>query len=345
MIPDGLPAGQRRRQHVDPRATTRPCFHTGRAPIEAASLGLKLPRRPGRLPLQPRHRRRRRDDGRLRRWSSRHRATPPRSSRRSTPSSARAPGPTVVEFHPGVQYRHIMVAPADWADADVHPAPRPHRPAGACGRPVRRAAAPRGDGGEPRRCWPGSDLAANQIWLWGQGFQPRCRRSRSTYGLPAGMVTAVDLVRGLGVLTDMDVPDVDGRDRLVRHRLRGQARRRARRRSRDGADLFVIHVEATDEAGHAGDVDEKVRALENCGPRRPRRPGPGARRDGAVAAAAAARPRHAAAAARPTRRIPVPYLLVDSAVDGPGRHLHRAWRRRTPPVVPGHELMARLIGA
>ena len=50
-------------------------------------------------------------------------------------------------------------------------------------------------------------------------------------------------------------------DRLVRHRLRGQARRRARHPG-GGADVFLLHVEATDEAGHAGNLDEKVKALE-----------------------------------------------------------------------------------
>ena len=74
--------------------------------------------------------------------------------------------------------------------------------------------------------------------------------------------TAVDLVRGLGVLTDIEVVDVEGATGWYDTDYEGK-RDAALDALADGADLFIIHVEATDEAGHAGDVDEKVRALEN----------------------------------------------------------------------------------
>ena len=235
-------------------------FHTGRAPIEAASLGLRLPPRPGRLPLQPGDRRRRRDDGRLRRRSPvtdeaadviaalRRRARSRRTVARSSST-------------PGVQYRHILVAPADWADADCAP-PHDLSEQPACGPPARPPEAPRVDGGQPRRSSAGFGLAANQIWLWGQGFQPPMPCSRRGTACGPALVTAVDLIRGLGVLTDIErrrgrrVPPA-GYDTNYEGK-----RDAALRALRTGPDLFVIHVEATDEAGHAGDLDEKVRALE-----------------------------------------------------------------------------------
>ena len=55
-----------------------------------------------------------------------------------------------------------------------------------------------------------TELEANQIWLWGQGRVPKMAPFRDRYGLEAGLVTAVDLVRGLGVLTGMQVVEVEG---------------------------------------------------------------------------------------------------------------------------------------
>ncbi len=83
-----------------------------------------------------------------------------------------------------------------------------------------------------------------------------------TYGLDAALVTAVDLVRGLGVLTDIEVVDLETATGWYDTDYEGK-RDCALDALADGADLFIIHVEATDEAGHAGDVAEKVKALEN----------------------------------------------------------------------------------
>jgi 2,3-bisphosphoglycerate-independent phosphoglycerate mutase len=101
---------------------------------------------------------------------------------------------------------------------------------------------------------------------------------RARHGLEAGLVTAVDLVRGLGVLTGIEVVEVEGATGWYDTNYEGK--RDAASTLADGADLFIIHVEATDEAGHAGNVEEKVRALENwdraSSPTwsRPRRMGP-----------------------------------------------------------------------
>lgn len=166
-----------------------------------------------------------------------------------------------VSFHPGVQYRHIMLAPKEWADADCVP---PHdltdKPAVA---PTGRAAS------HLQRLMDASrdvvarhGLKANQIWLWGQGARPRLPRFSDTYDLDAGLVSAVDLVRGLGALTGVERVDVEGATGWYDTNYEGK-RDAALEALRHGKDLFVIHVEASDEAGHAGDVDEKVKALEN----------------------------------------------------------------------------------
>src|SRR5690606_24682145 len=108
-----------------------------------------------------------------------------------------------LEFHPGVQYRHIMVAPADWADADCvpphdltdQPAVLPTGPAAARLVEVMEAS---------REIVRRFDSKATQVWLWGQGFQPTMPTFAERTGRRGGIVTAVDLVRGLGVLADME---------------------------------------------------------------------------------------------------------------------------------------------
>jgi 2,3-bisphosphoglycerate-independent phosphoglycerate mutase len=243
-----------------------------------------------------------------------------------------------IEFHAGVQYRHVMVAPAELADADCVP---PHDLSDKAAVWPTGEAAPRLTElmQASRDVLADFDLAANQIWLWGQGFQPLMPRFADAYGLDAGLVTAVDLVRGLGVLTEIEVIDVEGA--TGGYDTNYEAKREAALDSlADGADLFLIHVEATDEAGHAGDVEEKVKALENwdrriladlvrgldnLGPWR-----------------MLLMPDHATPLALKTHTPdPVPYLLVDSRTDGAGGEYTEKGVARAG-VVPGHELMTRL---
>jgi 2,3-bisphosphoglycerate-independent phosphoglycerate mutase len=108
-----------------------------------------------------------------------------------------------------------------------------------------------------------------------------------------------------------------------------------------GADLFLLHVEATDEAGHAGDLEEKVRALEHWDRRilGPLVEG----LDGLGPWRLLLLPDHPTPVARKTHTMdPVPWLLVDSAHPGPGGRFSEAGASGATPV-PGHTLMARLI--
>ena len=118
-------------------------------------------------------------------------------------------GTDEITFHPGVQYRHIVVAPADWADAECVP---PHDLSDKPAVFPTGSAAPRLQGvmDASRDVLAaakadGSPVTATQVWLWGQGPQPVMTSFREAFGVSAGLVTAVDLVRGLGVLTEMDI--------------------------------------------------------------------------------------------------------------------------------------------
>jgi 2,3-bisphosphoglycerate-independent phosphoglycerate mutase len=244
-----------------------------------------------------------------------------------------------VSFHAGVQYRHIMLAPAEWADAacvpphDItdQPAVLPTGPAAARLRALMEAS---------REVLARFDTEATQIWLWGQGASPRMPSFADRYGKAAGMVSAVDLVRGLGVLTGMEVVSVPGATAWYDTNYEGK-RDAVLAGLEAGADLFVVHVEASDEAGHAGDVAEKVRSLENWDSRILTDLVAGL--DSLGPWRMLLLPDHATPLVLRTHTSePVPYMLFDSHVDGPGgRYTEPA--TATAPVVAGHTLMGELL--
>lgn len=311
-------------------------YHTGRAPIEAAALGLRL------RPDQVAYRCNLSSvgaDGTMIDFAGGHPST---EDAAVVIAALQAElGGDGIEFHPGVQYRHIMVAPAEWAEAECAP---PHDLTGKPSVWPTGPAAPKLQRlmDASRDVLADSNLDASQIWLWGQGFQPQMPSFSSTYGVQAGLVTAVDLVRGLGVLTEIEIVELATATGWYDTDYEGK-RDCALRSLESGADLFIIHVEATDEAGHAGNVEEKVKALENWDARiladlLPALDDMGPWRLLML-------PDHATPLATRTHSSdPVPYLLADSAVDGPGGAYTEAGVADAP-IVAGHELMGRLLSA
>src|SRR5262249_15538680 len=101
---------------------------------------------------------------------------------------------------------------------------------------------------------------ATQIWLWGLGKAPQLRAFADVYGQKGAIISAVDLVRGVGILlgwTRIDVPTATGyldTDYAAKGRAGVEALK--------NHDLVCVHVEAPDEASHEGKADEKVKALE-----------------------------------------------------------------------------------
>jgi 2,3-bisphosphoglycerate-independent phosphoglycerate mutase len=315
-------------------------YHTGRAPIEAAAMGLRLAPdqvayRCNLVTIGP--------DGTMVDFAGGHPSSE-QAAEVIAALDAELASAGDVSFHPGVQYRHIMVAPRDLADAECTP---PHDLTGQAARWPTGPAAPalRELMEASRDVLARFDLAANQIWLWGQGPQPDIPPFADTYGLRAGLVSAVDLVRGLGALAGIPVVSVEGATGWYDTNYEGK-RDACLQALADGADLFLIHVEASDEAGHAGDLEEKVRALENWDRRII---GPLVEAlDDASADQGPWRllllPDHPTALRTRTHTAdPVPYLLVDSSRSGPGGTFSEtALAGHTP--LPGHTLMARLVG-
>jgi 2,3-bisphosphoglycerate-independent phosphoglycerate mutase len=179
---------------------------------------------------------------------------------------------------------------------------------------------------------------ATQIWLWGQGVRPELPAFAEQYGVTGRLSSAVDLVRGLGVLTGIEVVDVPGATAGFDNDYAAQ--RDAALESLADRDLFLLHVEATDEAGHQGDAEEKVAALDRwdaeiIGPLVDALDGEAYR--------VLLMPDHATPCAiRTHTSAPVPYLFYDSERPGPGGVYTERGVAGSEPVV-AHRLMARLV--
>jgi 2,3-bisphosphoglycerate-independent phosphoglycerate mutase len=102
---------------------------------------------------------------------------------------------------------------------------------------------------------------ANMIWLWGQGKRPSMPVFSDLYGVTGSVISAVDLIRGMGKYAGLSVIEVPGATGYFDTNYEGKGRYGAEA-LREG-DFLFMHVEAPDEAGHVGDVEEKVRAIEN----------------------------------------------------------------------------------
>jgi 2,3-bisphosphoglycerate-independent phosphoglycerate mutase len=338
VIPEGLPPGSDVGNLAilgyDPAR-----YHTGRAPIEAAAMGVEL------APDEVAYRCNLvtvDDDGTMIDFAAGHVASEQSHPIIAALDEALGGGRDGGRFFPGVEYRHLCVLPRDYADADCIPphdltgqrAVLPTGPASPflvglmeASRPVVRAAA--------------SEVGsiATQIWLWGQGVRPQLPRFDDQYGVDGRLSSAVDLVRGLGVLTGIDVVDVPGATAGFDNDYAAQ--RDAAIESLRDRDLFMLHVEATDEAGHQGDVEEKVSALERwdadiIGPLVHALDGEHYR--------VLLLPDHATPCALRTHTSdPVPYLLFDSEQSDRrgGEYTERGVAGCAP--VAAHHLMGRLL--
>jgi 2,3-bisphosphoglycerate-independent phosphoglycerate mutase len=314
-------------------------YHTGRAPIEAAAMGVELAPdevafRCNLVTLD--------DAGTMVDFAAGHITSEQARPIVEALDAQLGNGRDGIRFHAGVEYRHLCVVPAALGDAECvpphdltgRPAVFPTGPAAAklvalmdASRPVVQAAAAE----------VGS--VASQIWLWGQGTRPRLPAFTERYGVEGRLSSAVDLVRGLGVLAGIEVVDVPGATAGFDNDY--VAQRDAALASLDDRDFFLLHVEATDEAGHQGAIDEKVRSLELWD----------SEVIGPIADALRGTPHrillmpdHATpCGARTHTSAPVPYLLFDSERNGPGGAYTEAAVAGSVPVI-AHRLMARLVG-
>jgi 2,3-bisphosphoglycerate-independent phosphoglycerate mutase len=268
-VPAGLPPGSDVANlsvfGYDPRS----CY-TGRSPLEAVSMGVELGPddvafRMNLVTLKPHGSRLYMED-----FSAGHISTA--EGRQLVETLQKEIGSAEIEFHAGVGYRHLMV----WRGGkDAMKCTPPHD---ISGKSVLEYL-PAGDGaarlneimnhaqmvlhGHPlnKQRKDEHKLPANSIWLWGHGKTPRIASYREKFGLTGAVISAVDLIKGIGLCAGLDSIAVEGATGYIDTNYQGKAR--AALEALETHDFVYVHVEAPDEASHSGRMDHKLQAIED----------------------------------------------------------------------------------
>ena len=177
-----------------------------------------------------------------------------------------------ISFHAGISYRHCMVWHAGSGSRNLTPPHdilekriTPYLPSGdnsdmfvrlqkksneiLTNHPVNKSRISRGL------------RPANSIWLWGEGRKPGLPDFTAKYGLSGSVVSAVDLIKGIGICAGLDTVDVAGATGNINTNFRGKAEA-ALKELQNGKDFVYIHIEAPDECGHRFEIENKVRSIE-----------------------------------------------------------------------------------
>jgi 2,3-bisphosphoglycerate-independent phosphoglycerate mutase len=264
MVPEGMPAGSDVANlslfGYDPSEN-----YGGRGPVEAANLGLSVPQgwTAFRCNLVST------DGDRMHDYSAGHIG---QEEAGDVIAALEAKlGDARTRFHQGKSYRNIMLIEGDYRGLECT---APHD---ITGEPL-DANLPTGPGSERIRAlmMESRDVLgglevnerlaeagrpkADMIWLWGQGTSMELEPFSERFGLSGGVISAVDLVNGLGRLIGLRPIEVPGATGYLDTNYKGKGQ--AAVEALSGDDFVYVHVEAPDEASHVGDVEEKIRALE-----------------------------------------------------------------------------------
>lgn len=184
-----------------------------------------------------------------------------------------------VHFHTGVSYRHLLVVKGGDKrldctpphDVPLHPfrplmikpeVPQAQETADLLNELILKSQEILKDHPVNRKRVAAGKDPANSIWPWSPGYRPAMKTMQEMYGFKQGsVISAVDLIRGIGVYAGLKVIDVEGATGLYDTNYEGKAH--AALEALKTNDFVYLHVEASDEAGHEGDVDLKIKTIEN----------------------------------------------------------------------------------
>lgn len=176
------------------------------------------------------------------------------------------------KYYPGVSYRHCLI----WKNApEIFPFMRPHDilgktigeylPSGEIGAPYLEIMKksyeilknhPININRKKRGLLP-----ANSLWIWSPGKKPQLKSFEEKYGIKGTVISAVDLIKGIGKCAKMNVPDIEGATGNINTNFHGKAVA-AVEALRNGDDLVYVHVEAPDECGHRAELENKIKSIE-----------------------------------------------------------------------------------
>jgi 2,3-bisphosphoglycerate-independent phosphoglycerate mutase len=247
-------------------------YYSGRAPLEASSIGVKLSRDDVafRCNLVTLKFNREKTRAIMEDYSSGHITT--EEARALIKEVGSKLGSEAIRFYPGVSYRHLMVWSGGSAEVECVP---PHD---ILGRDIIDYL-PVGEGEDVLRKIMKNSVdiledhpvnkervrngknPGNSVWFWGQGKQPALPTFREKYGISGSLISAVDLTRGLGICAGFEILDVPGMTGYLDTNYQGKAD--AALDSLNRVDFVYIHVESPDEAGHSGRYKDKIKAIED----------------------------------------------------------------------------------
>lgn len=267
-IPPGLPPGSDVANLAVLGYDPRVCY-TGRGPLEAANMGISLA--PGDVAFRCNLVTLNSDeDPVMDDFTAGHISSA--EAGRIIIDLDRAIGSEIFRFYPGVGYRHLLVWKEGVSELKTTP---PHDITGKSIGPY----LPSGRGADKiiRLIQLSRDLltdhrvnrerlsrglkAATAIWLWGQGRAPRMQKITERFHLRGGVISAVDLLNGIGICAGLEVLPVEGATGYTDTNYVGKAQKALAALGK--LDLVFVHVEAPDEMGHEGDVEGKIRAIED----------------------------------------------------------------------------------
>ncbi|MBI3319179.1 MAG: cofactor-independent phosphoglycerate mutase [Candidatus Omnitrophica bacterium] len=272
-IPDGLPPGSdvgcMSVFGYDPRK-----YHTGRAPLEAAAQGIFLT--PGQVAFRCNTLTVER--GIMLDHSADHITS--EESHQLIAVIGERNGADGIRYYPGVGYRHLaIVTSGQWSvTSEELVKTKCTPPHDILGKPI-ESHLPQGPGAERLRRHMEQSVSilrdhpvnaqrvannkrpATMTWFWGQGTATQLPPFQQTYGLRGACISAVDIVRGIGRLAGFEIIQVPGITGYFDTNYQGKAEYALK--ALDDHDLVLVHIEATDEAGHMGDAKKKIQAIED----------------------------------------------------------------------------------
>ncbi|MEW6657856.1 MAG: cofactor-independent phosphoglycerate mutase [Thermodesulfobacteriota bacterium] len=245
-------------------------YHTGRAPLEAAALGVNLG--PEEVAFRCNLVTLRQEEAGLfmEDYAAGHISN--EEAKELITSLDAALGADGRRFYPGVSYRHLLVwrqgradwrtyPPHDWTGHDVSKLMEWDGPERPLWELTRESWAVLKDQEVNRRRQAAGKRPATSIWLWGQGRPPQLPTLKERFGLSGAVISAVDLIRGIGLYAGLKPILVPGATGYLDTNYAGKVA--AALEALKTMDLAFIHVEAPDEAGHSGELKLKLQAIED----------------------------------------------------------------------------------
>lgn len=182
-------------------------------------------------------------------------------------------GNEIYKYYSGVQYRHCLVVkggttelgsmtpPHDISGRVIGPYLSTHENAKELISMMKRSYDFLMEHPVNKKRMANGQRPANSIWLWGEGRKPGLPAFEELYGKKGAVISAVDLLKGIAICAGMEAPDVPGATGYIDTNFGGKAEE-AVKQLKDGKDFVYVHFEAPDECGHRNEPENKVRAIE-----------------------------------------------------------------------------------